>query len=101
MPMPVAVRDEARRHVALFCDNRVPVDVRGVVHSARRLLEETDGPMLRAGLQGFHGKGIALPRRPEHRPDPLRLVSIRTVRARGGVRGRNSAVSGSILSAWM
>ena len=28
---------------------------RGVVHIARRLLDEIDGPMLRSGLQGFHG----------------------------------------------
>jgi hypothetical protein len=29
MPMPPAVRDEARRRVAAFCDSRVPVDLRG------------------------------------------------------------------------
>jgi len=29
--------------------------------------------MLRTGLQGFHGGRIALPRRPEDRPDPQRL----------------------------
>jgi len=29
--------------------------------------------MLRTGLQGFHRGRIALPRRPEDRPDPRRL----------------------------
>jgi hypothetical protein len=28
---------------------------------------------LRTGLQSFHGGRIALPRRPEERPDPHRL----------------------------
>ncbi len=29
--------------------------------------------MLRTGLQGFHGARIAVPRRPQDRPDPHRL----------------------------
>jgi hypothetical protein len=29
--------------------------------------------MLRTGLQGFHGSAIAMPRRPQDRPDPHRL----------------------------
>ncbi len=45
------------------------IDPDGVVHIAGRLLREIDGPMLRTGLQGFHGSQIALPRRPEERPD--------------------------------
>jgi putative restriction endonuclease len=49
------------------------IDPGGIVHIAPRLLDETDGPMLRTGLQGFHGAAIALPRRPEDRPDPVRL----------------------------
>ena len=49
------------------------IDPEGVVHIARRLLDETDGPVLRTGLQGFHGQAIMLPRRPEDRPDPARL----------------------------
>jgi putative restriction endonuclease len=36
-------------------------------------LNEIDGPMLTTGLQGFHGKPIAVPRRPADRPDPMRL----------------------------
>ena len=48
-------------------------DPTGVVHIAGRLLREIDRPMLRTGLQGFHGGSIALPRRPDDRPDPDRL----------------------------
>ena len=33
------------------------------------VLEESDGPMLIHGLQGFHGKRIRVPSRPELRPD--------------------------------
>ena len=46
----------------------------GVVHIAGRLLREIDGPMLRTGLQAFHGGRIAVPRRPEDRPGPHRLA---------------------------
>jgi putative restriction endonuclease len=60
-------------HHLAFDRNVLGIDPGGVVHIARRLLDETDGPMLRAGLQGFHGASIALPRRPEDRPDPSRL----------------------------
>jgi putative restriction endonuclease len=60
-------------HHLAFDRNVLGIDPDGVVHIARRLLEETDGPMLRTGLQGFHGHVISLPRRPEDRPDPVRL----------------------------
>jgi putative restriction endonuclease len=40
-----------------------------VVHVREDVLEETDGPMLIHGLQGFHLKGIRLPRRERDRPD--------------------------------
>jgi putative restriction endonuclease len=60
-------------HHLAFDRNVLGIDPDGVVHIARRLLEETDGPMLRAGLQGFHGQAITLPLRPEDRPDPVRL----------------------------
>jgi putative restriction endonuclease len=33
------------------------------------ILREADGPMLRHGLQGFHGKPVWLPRHPENRPN--------------------------------
>jgi putative restriction endonuclease len=60
-------------HHLAFDRNVLGIDPDGVVHIARRLLDETDGPMLRTGLQGFHGAAIALPRRPEDRPDRTRL----------------------------
>jgi putative restriction endonuclease len=62
-------------HHLAFDRNVLGIDPDGVVHIARRLLDETDGPMLRTGLQGFHGAAIALPRRPQDRPDPVRLES--------------------------
>jgi putative restriction endonuclease len=60
-------------HHLAFDRNLLGIDPTGVVHIADRLLREIDGPMLTSGLQGFHGAPIALPRRPEDRPDPARL----------------------------
>lgn len=62
-------------HHLAFDRNLLGIDPGGVVHIADRLLREIDGPMLRTGLQGFHGEAIALPRRQEDRPDPERLES--------------------------
>src|SRR3954451_19688696 len=42
-------------HHLAFDRNLLGIDPEGLVHIARRLLDETDGPMLRTGLQGFHG----------------------------------------------
>ena len=60
-------------HHLAFDRNLLGIDPTGVVHIADRLLREIDGPMLRTGLQGFHGAPIAQPRRPEDRPDVVRL----------------------------
>ena len=60
-------------HHLAFHRNLLGIDPEGVVHIADRLLREIDGPMLRTGLQGFHGARIAQPRRPEDRPDVVRL----------------------------
>jgi putative restriction endonuclease len=60
-------------HHLAFDRNLLGIDPDGVVHIAARVLKEIDGPMLRTGLQGFHGADITLPRRPEERPDPARL----------------------------
>jgi putative restriction endonuclease len=60
-------------HHLAFDRNLLGVDPDGVIHIADRLLREIDGPMLRTGLQGFHGDRIALPRRSEDQPDPVRL----------------------------
>jgi putative restriction endonuclease len=60
-------------HHLAFDRNLLGIDPDGVVHIAGRLLRAADGPMLRTGLQGFHGRRIAMPHRPEDRPDPQRL----------------------------
>jgi putative restriction endonuclease len=60
-------------HHLAYDRNLLGIDPSGVVHIARRLLDEIDGPMLRTGLQGFHGAAILQPRRGDERPDPDRL----------------------------
>jgi putative restriction endonuclease len=60
-------------HHLAYDRNLLGIDPRGVVHIARGLLDEHDGPMLRTGLQGFHGAAILQPRRADERPDPERL----------------------------
>lgn len=60
-------------HHLAFDRNLLGIDPDGIVHIAGRLLREIDGPMLRAGLQGFHGAQIGVPRRAEERPDAMRL----------------------------
>ena len=46
-----------------------------VVHINRRLLDETDGPMLKHGLQEMHGQSLTLPRHRSSHPDPDRLAT--------------------------
>jgi putative restriction endonuclease len=60
-------------HHLAYDRNLMGIDPGGMVHIARRLLDEIDGPMLRRGIQGFHGAAILQPRRPADRPDPERL----------------------------
>ncbi len=60
-------------HHLAYDRNLMGIDPDGVVHIASRLLEEVDGPMLRVGLQGFHGSAINQPRDRRDRPDPDRL----------------------------
>jgi putative restriction endonuclease len=60
-------------HHLAYDRNLMGIDPRGAVHISRRLLDEIDGPMLRTGLQGFHGAAILQPRRAADRPDPGRL----------------------------
>jgi putative restriction endonuclease len=61
-------------HHLAYDRNLLGIDPSGVVHIGRRLREERDGPMLRQGLQGFHGHAISLPRRTSDHPDPDRLA---------------------------
>lgn len=60
-------------HHLAYDRNLLGIDPEGVVHIAGRLLNEVNGPMLKTGLQGFHGHSIVLPRRAADRPDPVRL----------------------------
>jgi len=57
-------------HHAAFDRQFVGIRADLVVEVRRDVLEETDGPMLRHGLQGMHGQRIRVPRRAEWRPDP-------------------------------
>jgi putative restriction endonuclease len=61
-------------HHLAFDRNLLGIDPAGAVHIARRLLDEKDGPMLREGLQGFHGASILKPRKTAEHPDPARLA---------------------------
>lgn len=60
-------------HHLAYDRNLMGIDPEGVVHIAGRLLQEIDGPMLKSGLQEFHGARILAPRRVDERPDPRRL----------------------------
>jgi putative restriction endonuclease len=60
-------------HHLAYDRNLLGIDPGGVVHIASRLLQEIDGPMLRNGLQGFHGATILQPHHADERPDPRRL----------------------------
>ena len=62
-------------HHLAFDRNLLGIDPEGIVQIAGRVLREIDGPMLRTGLQDFHGAAILMPRRPQDRPDPVRLES--------------------------
>jgi len=69
-------------HHLAYDRNLMGIDPEGVVHITRRLRDEHDGPMLKTGLQGFHGRSILAPRLIVDRPDPQRL-SDRFERFRG------------------
>jgi putative restriction endonuclease len=61
-------------HHLAYDRNLLGIDAAGAVHIARRLREERDGPMLREGLQGFHGATIRKPQLVSEHPDPERLA---------------------------
>lgn len=56
-------------HHAAFDRNVIGVRPDLVVQVRRDVLEESDGPMLRHGLQGFHGKTLFVPRPEVLRPN--------------------------------
>jgi putative restriction endonuclease len=62
-------------HHLAYDRNLLGIDPAGVVHIAKRLLDDADGPMLTSGLQGFHRSRLLQPRREDERPDPDRLKS--------------------------
>lgn len=61
-------------HHLAYDRNLVGIDPDGVVHIHARLLDEIDGPMLKNGLQHFHGARILQPARIADRPDRERLA---------------------------
>ena len=60
-------------HHLAYDRNLLGIDPDGLVHIHARLLDEIDGPMLKNGLQHFHGEPIRQPSRRENRPDRERL----------------------------
>ena len=60
-------------HHAAFDRMFLGVTPKGVIHVREDLLRETDGPMLRHGLQGLHETRIHRPRSVADHPDPDRL----------------------------
>lgn len=60
-------------HHAAFDGYLIGISPDYQVRVDRQLLEETDGPMLRYGLQGMHGIRLTLPERRNDRPDADRL----------------------------
>jgi putative restriction endonuclease len=62
-------------HHLAYDRNLLGIDPNGVVHIAKRVRDERDGPMLREGIQGFHGAAILKPRNAADHPDPDRLAT--------------------------
>lgn len=60
-------------HHAAFDANLIGIRPDLVVEVKEKVLTETDGPMLRHGLQGVHRSRLSTPRRAEWKPDPERL----------------------------
>ena len=56
-------------HHAAFDRNIVGIRPDLVIEVRPDIMLEEDGPMLRHGLQGFHGRGIYVPRRQDWKPD--------------------------------
>lgn len=57
-------------HHAAFDSNLIGISPDYVVKVRKDVLEESDGPMLVHGLQGFHEKSIWVPSRDASKPDP-------------------------------
>ncbi len=61
-------------HHAAFDGHFIGIAPDYTVHVNDALLRETDGPMLRHGIQELHGMGLIVPRRQEQKPDRERLA---------------------------
>ena len=57
-------------HHAAFDQNILGIRPDLVIEISSAVLSEVDGPMLIHGLQGFHGRGMDVPRKREHQPNP-------------------------------
>jgi putative restriction endonuclease len=68
-------------HHAAFDGHLMTVRPDYQIEVRRDVLDESDGPMLIHGLQGFHGQSIRLPRRHQLRPD-VQLLEVRYDRFR-------------------
>lgn len=62
-------------HHAAFDGNLLGISPDCTIHINNDLLHETDGPMLRHGLQEMHGRVLVLPARRVERPDRDRLAA--------------------------
>ncbi len=70
-----------RLHHAAFDKYLIGIRPDCIVEVRQDVRDETDGPMLVHGLQGFHGSRLIVPRRERWRPDP-RLLEERYERFR-------------------
>lgn len=61
-------------HHAAYDQDLIGVNPSFVVRVSDAVLRESDGPMLRHGLQEMHGRRLVLPGRPADRPDRDRLA---------------------------
>jgi putative restriction endonuclease len=57
-------------HHAAFDAHLIGIRPDYVVNVRKDVLDDTDGPMLIHGLQGFHGTRLLLPSKPSFQPDP-------------------------------
>lgn len=61
-------------HHAAYDRNLLGIAPDHIVHLSPGVMAETDGPMLRHGLQEMDGRTLAVPRAKTERPDPERLA---------------------------
>jgi putative restriction endonuclease len=55
-------------HHAAYDSDLLGIDPNYIVHINQRLLEDSDGPMLKHGLQEMHGTPLTLPQEKKLRP---------------------------------